>query len=244
MWFTKTSNGYNAWFAVVSSTGVLRAGLQSGSFLVTVRNHQDTDSYLPSVSESGKQGLYKFVVSSSFLQSYGTGAYGVVVEVAASLPTLNDVFTDVLQVYDSDFDSGVSAIDVNTIVSGSAEAVWNLTTQGHMLSGTFGNLLLTASQGPTPVIDTSAISNAVWSKDISAYAVGTAGHVLTGVSGSIVAVATDIAFIKSIEGGRWKIENNRMKFYKDDNITLVAEFDLFDSSGTPSESSVFERVRL
>lgn len=58
-------------------------------------------------------------------------------------------------------------------------------------------------------------------------------------------VEEQISFIKSIEGGRWKINTstNKMIFYKDDNVTQIAEFDLKDSDGSASSSSVFERVR-
>lgn len=137
---------------------------------------------------------------------------------------------------------------VDTVATGgsslTAADVWDLTTTSHTISGTFGAMLLSASQGPEPVIDTSAISNAVWSRDLSPYASGTAGHVVTSVSGTLSVIASDITFIKSIEGGRWKIDNNKMLFYADDNVTLVAEFNLYDSTGTPSETSVFERVRV
>lgn len=44
--------------------------------------------------------------------------------------------------------------------------------------------------------------------------------------------------------GRWKIENDQMKFYKEDNVTLVATFDLFDDTGTPTMDAVFERRKV
>lgn len=51
----------------------------------------------------------------------------------------------------------------------------------------------------------------------------------------------DIIFLKDMIGGRWLIENNQMKFYKDDNITLIATFDLKNASGDPAMKDVFER---
>lgn len=57
-------------------------------------------------------------------------------------------------------------------------------------------------------------------------------------------ISSDISFIKNIEGGRWKIFNNQMIFYTEDNITEVARFNLKDSSGAPTESNVFERERV
>jgi len=57
--------------------------------------------------------------------------------------------------------------------------------------------------------------------------------------------AENIEFIKDIEGGRWTINGttNKMTFYKSDNTTVVAEFDLQDSGGAPSVSEVFTRLR-
>ena len=53
----------------------------------------------------------------------------------------------------------------------------------------------------------------------------------------------DITFLKDIEGGRWKIVDNQMIFYKSDNSTEVARFDLFDSAGNPTMTNVLERQR-
>lgn len=53
-----------------------------------------------------------------------------------------------------------------------------------------------------------------------------------------------LAFISSIEGGRWKIENNQMIFYEDDNVTEVARFNLYDADGQPAETDIFERERV
>lgn len=44
--------------------------------------------------------------------------------------------------------------------------------------------------------------------------------------------------------GRWKIESNQMIFYKEDNITEIARFDLLDSTGSPTMDSVFDRFRV
>jgi len=58
-------------------------------------------------------------------------------------------------------------------------------------------------------------------------------------------IADDAAFIKYIEGGRWKIDTslNQMIFYKDDNVTEVARFNLKDTTGAAASTDVFERVR-
>lgn len=57
-------------------------------------------------------------------------------------------------------------------------------------------------------------------------------------------LGADLEFIKQIEGGRWRIINNQMIFYEDDNTTEVARFNLFDQGGSPSMVNVFERQRL
>jgi hypothetical protein len=54
----------------------------------------------------------------------------------------------------------------------------------------------------------------------------------------------DATFLKDIEGGRWRILNNQMIFYKEDNNTEIARFNLFDSSGSPTETNVYERQRV
>ena len=71
------------------------------------------------------------------------------------------------------------------------------------------------------------------------------------ISGTLVTVGTDLTYIKNkanqlydIQYGRWKIEDNKMKFYKEDNSTLVAEFNLFDDAGNPTMDSVFDRVKV
>lgn len=53
-----------------------------------------------------------------------------------------------------------------------------------------------------------------------------------------------LEFLQHIEGGRWRIINNQMLFYRDDNVTLVATFNLFDSDGNPTEINVAERRRV
>jgi hypothetical protein len=60
----------------------------------------------------------------------------------------------------------------------------------------------------------------------------------------ITSLESMLDFIGSIEGGRWKIENNQMIFYEDDNVTEVARFNLYDADGQPAETDVFERERV
>ena len=50
--------------------------------------------------------------------------------------------------------------------------------------------------------------------------------------------------IFNIEYGRWRIVNDQMIFYLDDNTTEVARFDLYDENGLPTVDAVFERRRV
>lgn len=56
--------------------------------------------------------------------------------------------------------------------------------------------------------------------------------------------STKLAFLAAIEGGRWKIISNQMIFYKSDNVTEVARFNLLDKDGSPTEKNVMERARV
>jgi len=57
---------------------------------------------------------------------------------------------------------------------------------------------------------------------------------------------TDVEFIRNIEGGRWIRDGTQMKFYEDDNVSLVATFNLKKADGSPAGESddVYERTRV
>jgi hypothetical protein len=59
---------------------------------------------------------------------------------------------------------------------------------------------------------------------------------VNSITGSIAGLI-DVAF------GRWKIDKvaNTMTFYREDNLTVVATFNLFDDTGAPAFDGVFER---
>lgn len=66
---------------------------------------------------------------------------------------------------------------------------------------------------------------------------------ITSIKSSLDA---DLTFVKDMLGGQWRIDdqNFQMVFYKDDNTTEVARFDLTDNKGDPSFLSVFLRKRV
>ncbi len=57
-------------------------------------------------------------------------------------------------------------------------------------------------------------------------------------------VKTDQKITRYTQTGRWQVdsETNQMIFYQDDNTTVIARYNLFDSGGTPSVTEVFDRV--
>jgi len=70
----------------------------------------------------------------------------------------------------------------------------------------------------------------------------------SGVSGLTAEESAALTFISDIEGGRWKIDEvaQQMIFYKDDNITEVARFNLLDSAAAPTgtPADAYERTRV
>ena len=75
-------------------------------------------------------------------------------------------------------------------------------------------------------------------------AVEMAADVIDTTLGGIQAMMLDISTIKNYTTGRWKMLNNQMIFYGEDNTTEVGRFDLLDANGNPSMDSVFERKRV
>lgn len=57
-------------------------------------------------------------------------------------------------------------------------------------------------------------------------------------------IRTDLALIKQIETGRWKIDSatKQMIFYAIDGVTPIATFDLKNSVGSPATQDVYERI--
>lgn len=60
----------------------------------------------------------------------------------------------------------------------------------------------------------------------------------------LILVSGSVDFIRQIQGGRWKLSGNQMKFYKEDNVTLIATFNTYDQYGTPTVDDVMERTRV
>ncbi len=247
MWFTKQQNGFRAWFAVKTSGGTLRTGLVSSSFVATVRNPADTTGSVFPVTQSGMPGLYRFDVTPAFLMSGGYGEYGAVVEINTTGPVLRDVFTNVLRVTREDFDSLSSSL---------ASSIWDEPNGLHVISGSTGDSLMSASISvaisASVSVDNAAIADAVWDEAINGHLTsGSTGWVLDrldrsvqSVSGTISQMSGTLSQLYNVSFGRWRITANQMIFYADDNSTEIARFNLFDDVGSPSMDAVFERVKV
>ena len=63
---------------------------------------------------------------------------------------------------------------------------------------------------------------------------------------SIPADNDDLAFIYNIESGGWKRDGTQMIFYKSDNTTEVARFNLLKADGSPAgeDDDVYSRERV
>ena len=123
-------------------------------------------------------------------------------------------------------DGGALFIDLTTVTDGViiTEGVGSLVdaaTRANISSGVYGNLTIQNS-----LISVNTITDGIWADS------------------NAVQLLADTAFIRNIEGGKWKIISNQMIFYADDNTTEVARFDLFNAAGDPAETSVTERHRV
>jgi hypothetical protein len=69
--------------------------------------------------------------------------------------------------------------------------------------------------------------------------------ILNQIVGTLTSTTTSLQFLVDMEGGRWRITpGNQMVFYKADNITEVARFNLFDVNGDSTNDVVADRRRV
>jgi hypothetical protein len=57
-----------------------------------------------------------------------------------------------------------------------------------------------------------------------------------------LALQADLALVRQVETGRWRIIGDQMIFYGPDEVTPILTFDLKDQAGLPTMENVFERV--
>jgi hypothetical protein len=90
------------------------------------------------------------------------------------------------------------------------------------------------------------VSNATYMPEGASeiYFVRAADIALDGEYDSVIStLQTDVTFIKDIEGGKWEITNDQMIFYKSDNTTEVARFNLY-KDGVLEQNSPDRRDRV
>lgn len=75
------------------------------------------------------------------------------------------------------------------------------------------------------------------------------GSIVWSINGNSNVYATeevkvDQKLTRYTQTGRWEVDstNKQMVFYQDDNTTVIARYNLFDSTGTASVTEVFDRV--
>jgi hypothetical protein len=69
---------------------------------------------------------------------------------------------------------------------------------------------------------------------------------IDNVINTLTLVSSSVDFTKHMTSGRWKLDTseNQMIFYKEDNSTVLATFNLFDSDGSATTTEVFERRKV
>jgi len=69
---------------------------------------------------------------------------------------------------------------------------------------------------------------------------------ISDVSNTVGTISTNVAFLRQMTAGRWKIDTttNQMIFYDEDNITEVARYDLTDADGVATTEDPYERTKV
>ena len=150
-------------------------------------------------------------------------------QIQLKLPNQNIMGSSVKTNQDAILAGIKSTVDLNldTPISDVPGLVWDEDLASHADAGSTGKALDDLATSTDP----AAVAAAVWDESL-------VSHVGADTAGGL------LNFIANIEGGRWKIVNNQMIFYQDDNVTEVCRFNLKDATGNPTMSAVFERTKV
>ena len=129
----------------------------------------------------------------------------------------------------ADLGSGVKVGITATLLNAKLKFEERDTATVCVVSG--GNLVAVDSNGDTMVVIEPSYNVSV-----------TIAQSTSAVISEVTDIRTDLAFIKQIEQGRWKIINNQMIFYDTDGVTPIRTFDLKDKGGQPTMIDAFERI--
>lgn len=95
-----------------------------------------------------------------------------------------------------------------------------------------GNLV--TDDGTSPFV---SVTNVSYDRALST-APGLAGT----IESDVTTIKTHVKDCRDIDFGRWKIQNNQLLFYNADGSTVLRTFNLKNSAGNPTSTSVMERV--
>ena len=129
--------------------------------------------------------------------------------------------------------------------SAPAYRIYENETATAILTGTMSKLDDSNTTGfYTELISCSVANGFELNKSYNIYIEAAVGGDTGGISFAFT--VSDLTFLKDIEGGRWKVDTtlNQMIFYKSDNVTEVARFNLFDADGNATSENIFERTRV
>jgi len=93
---------------------------------------------------------------------------------------------------------------------------------------------------PPDPADESSLEMFIIAAQANVEAAITAGHNITDAK--VDTVQGDLDYVYQKERGRWKIENDKLIYYKADGVTPLRTFNLFDSQGDPTSENPYERV--
>ena len=120
-----------------------------------------------------------------------------------------------------------------------ADAVWDEAAADHVIADTFG----AKSQKVVPSENVEDYKADVSGAALEATLQGVKDKTDAMNWSDVTSLRDAVEFLRDVEGGRWQITNNQMVFYKADNKTVVARFNLYDERGAPATKNVFERRR-
>ena len=88
---------------------------------------------------------------------------------------------------------------------------------------------------PVHIHTIEQIAKEIWETPTGqAEASGSVGERLKNIADDVLAILSDVTFIKNVEGGKWEISGNDMIFYMADNVTEVMRFTIArDGDGNP-----------
>jgi hypothetical protein len=192
-------------------------------------------NYLSSLSGDGD-------ITSADLRSYaqmisnleGVGAIGALVTLTGLLWLLSEAVGEGIVTSDirgkSDLSANISLTGAVLTAADCARAVWDSLAADSNDPGTMGEKLNAAGTAGDP-----------WTAELpGTYVEGTAGYI---IGNKFEDILEKVNILLDVEQGDWEIKDNQMIFYDRDGDELM-RFDLLDSSGDPTETSVYKREKV